>query len=150
MSALQTLEDTFVKYQRLNQILKDNWNDSTQEAFDANYLTPIATEWSMYHSSLTDMRARDEATQREINEDFEELDAEIRNLSEICESGLNGCAVYGIYGVRNHVSSVRNLLVEQRDLNHIDKEDIIYMAMNKFPAFEEFEDPHMIESIYIY
>lgn len=150
MSAFQNLEELFVKYQRLNQILKDNWNDSTQETFDGNYLTPIATEWSMYHSSVTDMKTRAQTTKREIENDIAQLESDIRELSGPVECSLNGACIYGFNFKQNQTSVERHFIVEQRDLNFIDDDDLWSMAMSKFPVADEVENAHMIEPIYIH
>lgn len=150
MSAFQNLEELFVKYQRLNQILKDNWNDSTQEAFDTNYLTPIATEWSQYHSSVSDMKARVQSTKREIDDDIEQLECDIRELSSPCECSLNDCCVYGFNCMKGQISVERHFIVEQRDLNYLDDDQLWALAMSKFPTADEVENAHLIESISIH
>lgn len=150
MSALQNLEDIFVKYQRLNQMLKDNWNDGTQEVFDGNYLTPIATEWSQYHSAVSDMTARVRSTAREIEADLEGLQREISAAIMPAGCGLNGDVIYGIELKRNCMAEERHLIVPQSELNFIKDDDICYMAMNRFPAYEDYDSPHHKEQIWIY
>ena len=150
MSAFQNLEELFVKYQRLNQILKDNWNDSTQDTFDSNYLIPIATEWSQYHSAVTDMKSRVKSTRREIDEDIEQLERDIQELSGPCESSLQGCCVYGFNCMKGKTSVERHFIVEQRDLNFLDDDQLWSLAMSKFPTADEVENIHLIESISIH
>ena len=150
MSALQNLEELFVKYQRLNQILKDNWNDSTQESFDGNYLTPIATEWSQYHSAVSDMTTRVQSTQREINEDMETLERELNTSSESDGCSLTGDVVYGIHLKRDERSEVRHIIVPKEELNFVDESSLNMMAMSHFPTFDEYDSPHVIENISIY
>ena len=150
MSALQNLEELFVKYQRLNQILKDNWNDGTQEAFDGKSLTPRASEWSQYHSAVSDMTQRVKLTQREINEDLETLERELNAVPGPGGCCLTGDVVYGIYLKRGVMSEVRHFIVPQDELNFVDDSSLCMMAMNRFPTFDEYESPHMIERITIY
>lgn len=149
MSALQNLEEIFVKYQRLNQILRDNWNDGTQESFDGNYLTPIATEWSQYHSAVSDMKARVESTAREIDADLEDLQREINAISGSAECSLNGDVIYGVEVKRDVMSYERHLIVPQSELNFIEDSDICFMAMERFPSYDDYESPHYKEQISI-
>ncbi len=150
MNALQNLEELFVKYQRLNQILKDNWNDGTQEAFDGNYLTPIATEWSRYHSAVSDMKARIRSTARDIDADIEDLQRLLIDMSGPVECELNGDMIYGVRLGRNHVSVERHLIVPVGELNYIEDSDICFMAMERFPSYEDYDSSHSIEQISIY
>lgn len=150
MSAIQNLEDLFIQYQRLNQILKDNWNDSTQEAFDGNYLVPIATEWSLYHSSVSDMKARVRSTAREIDADLDDLQRELNAMSGPVECELNGDMIYGVRLRRDNVVEERHLIIPVGELNYIEDSDICFMAMGRFPSYEDYESPHSIERISIY
>ena len=149
MSALQNLEELFVKFQRLNQILKDNWNDGTQESFDANSLTPIATEWSNYHSVVTDMQSRAESLQYEIDEDIESLEREMFELTGYNDSSLNGCCVYGFNFHQNQIYVERHFLVDQGELNFITDDRLASIAFNKFPVAEEAENIHRKEQIWL-
>ncbi|MBD5323475.1 MAG: hypothetical protein HDS02_01350 [Bacteroides sp.] len=150
MSALQTLEELFVKYQRLNQILKDNWNDGTQETFDGNYLSPIATEWSQYHSAVSDMIARVQSTVREIDADLEDLKREVSAMNGPSECSLNGDAIYGISLKRDVMSMVRHFIVPQSELNFADDSSLYMMAMKRFQTYDEYDSPHLVEPISIY
>ena len=149
MSALQNLEELFIKFQRLNQILKDNWNDGTQEAFDGNYLTPMTTEWSRYHSAVHDMTVRLRSTQREIDEDIDELERKLDAMSgSYCS--LSGDVVYGIHLTRDVRSVERHFIVPQEELNFVDDSSLCMMAMERFPTFDEYDSPHVIENISIF
>ncbi len=149
MSALQNLEELFVKFQRLNQILKDNWNDSTQESFDSNSLIPITTEWSNYHSSVIDMKSRTESLDREIEEDIQNLEREVIELTGPNESDLNGACVYGFNYHQNYVLVERDFLVEPGELNYLTEDRLICLAFSKYPAAEEAENIHRKEQIWI-
>lgn len=149
MSALQNLEELFVKFQRLNQILKDNWNDGTQESFEANSLTPIATEWSNYHSVVTDMQSRAESLQSEIDDDIESLEREMIELTAPNDSSLNGCCVYGFNFHQGHSYVERHFLVDQDELNFLTDDRLSSLAFSKFPVAEEAENIHQIEQIWI-
>lgn len=148
MSALQSLEDAFVKFQRLNTILKDNWNDNTKDAYESGHLTPIMTEWSQYHGNLTDMRNRLRQTEREIEEERQELD---RLLSEADseECSLNGMNVYGFYHTDGQISRCGHFLTRGADTNYMDDADFQSVAFNHNPRMEDIHDIHLVEPIYI-
>ncbi len=151
MSALQNLEELFVKYQRLNQILKDNWNDSTQEAFDGNHLTPILTEWSQYHSSVSDMKSRYDSTRRELEQDMGAIERECNEiLNDGGECRLNGCSIYGAYCKRGVMDMVRNIIVDPGEVNHLDKDDLKFMFIGRFPSMDDVEEPFLEDTISIY
>lgn len=151
MSALQNLEELFVKYQRLNQILKDNWNDSTQEAFDGNYLTPILTEWSQYHSSISDMKTRYDSTRQELEQDMYTIEKECNQvLNNNCECRLNDCVIYGACCHRGVMSMARNIIVDPAEINHLDKDDLRFMFIGCFPSMDDVDDPFVEDTIHIY
>lgn len=149
MKAIQYLEDLFVKFQRLNQILKDNWSDNTQKGFDNNYLTPIATEWSMYHSSAIDLNTRIKTVEREISEGMNDLTRQSEQLRNNDTCLLNNSVVYSILCRRDGHKFQRHFLVDFSEINHLDEEDLIFMASGRFPSVEEFDTPALVESILI-
>ncbi|MCM1139172.1 MAG: hypothetical protein NC453_11440 [Muribaculum sp.] len=150
MSALQNLEELFVKYQRLNQILKDNWNDTTQEAFDGNYLTPILTEWSQYHSYVTDMKTRFDSTRRELEQDMDAIDRECNEILDSDDCRLNGCSIYGACCHRDGYSMTRHIIVDAGESNHLDKDDLRFMVMGRFPSVDDVDKPFLEDTISIY
>ena len=149
MSGMQYLEELFVKFQRINQILKDNWNDSTKESFDANSLTPIVTEWSNYHSAVSDMNSRAKSLQNEIDEDIENLEREMREITAPNDSSLNGACVYGFNYHQGQLYVTRHFIVDQDELNFLDDDRLTSLAFSKFPVAEEAENIHPIEPIWL-
>lgn len=151
MNALQHLEELFVKYQRLNQILKDNWNDTTQQSFDSNYLTPIATEWCQYHNSVSDIQSRFESTKRELEQDMADIE---RECNEIMREGsdcrLNGCWVYGAHCLRGDFDMTKHFIVDPGDINHLDAEDLKFMVLGRFPSIDDVQGTFVVDSISIY
>lgn len=150
MSVIQNLEELFVKFQRMNQILKDNWNDGAQESFDANSLTPIVTEWSNYHSAVIDMTTRAERLKHEIEEDFEALNREVADITSSNESTLNGCCIYGFNFHQGQIFVERHFLVDQDELNFLNEERLESIAFSKFPVAEETENIHRKQQIWIH
>ncbi len=149
MSALQYLEDLFVKYQRLNQILKDNWSDDTQEKFDNNYLSPIATEWSMYHSSAIDLKNRLKLSEIEINDEIANLTQMSDRLLYDDTCRLHEGKIYSVICRRDYQQYTRNFILNSTESNYLGHEDLIEIAWGKFPLADEIENPAMIELILI-
>lgn len=149
MKAIQHIEELFVKFQRLNQILKDNWSDDTQKGFDNNYLTPMATEWSMYHSSAIDLKTRLKSVEREIEESLNELTRQSEQIRNYDTCQLNDSIVYSIICRRDGYRFQRHFLVEFSEAPHLDEEDLIFMASGRFPSVEEFDTPSLAEKILI-
>lgn len=148
MKMLQYLEEQFVKFQRLNRILKDNWNDDRAAAFESSALTPIVTEWSQYHSTLTDMHHRIDIAKKEIEDDIYELNRLIDNVCQE-ECTLNGRGVYFIDYKDVLGTCAKHMMIDADQINHIDKESLIIMAYGKFPAADEIPEVHLSEQILI-
>lgn len=148
MKMLQYLEEQFVKFQRLNRILKDNWNDDRAAAFESSALTPILTEWSQYHSTLSDMQHRIDIAKGEIEDDIYELN---RLIDNVChdECTLNDRSVYFVDYKDELGTCAKHMLVDADQVNHMDKEALIIMAYGKFPGADEISEVHLSERIMI-
>lgn len=149
MNAYQYLEDLFVKFQRLNQILKDNWDDATQQSFDGNYLNPIATEWSMYHSSVIDINARLKVAKNEIEDSLTELHKQVEKIRLMDECSLNGDGIYIIKWRSNGYAGSANFIIPKSEMGHMDEDDLIFLAEHRFPSKEELYDPSLEDTILI-
>lgn len=151
MKALQQLENVFAMYGRLNQILKDNWKDDNSEAFDNNVITPIATEFSMYHSSVQEMQARANAKEREIEENLASLEREVNEAYSPGECRLNGYHVFCTYFHQNQESVCRPFLVtpdEYRSLDG-DEKEYDFFASGKYSAADDCHDTYEAEMLSI-
>lgn len=137
MSKFQYLEDLFVKFQRLNQILGDNWHDSTQEGFKANHLTPIVTEWSLYHSSMIDLSTRLKSLENDVDEAIISLRRDIENSVNNVSTGLEGTHVYGVRCEKGYLSMCRYFLLSQSDAYDMDEDELMDTAYSKFPSMDE-------------
>ena len=152
MKVLQQLENVFAAYGRLNRILNDNWNDGNSESFNNDVITPITTEFSMYHSSVQDMQSRANSLEQEIEEELFGLEHELNDAYIPGDCHLFGYQVFRTYFEQNQVSVCRPFLVTPDEFRSLDGDKSYYdfFASGKYPAASECEGTYEEEMITIY
>lgn len=151
MKALQQLENVFVTFQRLNQILNDNWTDDNSKAFDEGVTKPIATEFAMYHSSVQEMQGRAKQMEQEIDEDISELDKALQEAFVAGDCRLNGYFVFRTYYHEHGLSTCRPFLVSPKHYHSMDgdKSEYNFYASGKFPGANDIHDTYEADWIHI-
>lgn len=151
MKALQQLEEVFVTYRRLNQILYDNWNDGNSTAFNEGVTTPIATEFAMYHSSVQKLQEQVENLELEIEEELGALNKTLQESYIAGDCRLNGYFVFRTFYHEHKISVCRPFLVSPAHYHSMDgdRNQYNFLAFQKFAGARDIHDTYESDRIHI-
>lgn len=143
------LEAAFRGFNRINQILSDNWTDSNLTAFNATYLTPINSNGI---KNIQETQAHFSAIDKalgQLSQDLYELDQSINRSKDYVESNIEGCIICHCQ-VQNRFGEgeMKGFLIPKDQAKYANDKDLLEdLARVKLPEYEDYRDFNSYEQI---
>ena len=137
---------------RCNQILDDNWTDSSSEQFKATYLGPIEAAGTSFvaESFIHGQELRRYLQQlEELKYQFKKLKSE---LSDICQNpSWQGCGIGMVEGydsLNSNYHCQRFFVITKEEMNYVNEKDVMEkLAFLRVTTLDEMENAHFYAPI---
>lgn len=135
------IDDAFRGFNRINQILAENWTDANMEHFNSTHLMPIANNGLKGKQEAEAHLASIDQSIARLEEQISEIDRAINHSKSDMDSELDGCIVCHCY-VKDRIgnSCMRGFLIPRKHARYANDEDLQRsIAYSKLPEYDEYE-----------